>query len=92
MLSVHKLELARKVMYLHVQEMTKVARNLFLKFIGKDPGEVDLYVDCIRLGRISFRTVKKNRDYLRGRKSASWMYLSRLAAQKEFAFMKASSR
>ena len=43
-----------------------------------------------RLGRISFRTVKQNRDYLRGRKSASWMYLSRLAAEKEFQFMKVS--
>lgn len=41
-----------------------------------------------RLGRISFRTVKNNRDYLRNRSSASWMYLSRLAAQKEYAFMK----
>lgn len=42
-----------------------------------------------RLGRISFRTVKSNRDYLRHRSSASWMYMSRLAAMKEFAFMKA---
>ncbi|KAL2158987.1 hypothetical protein VTH06DRAFT_3018 [Thermothelomyces fergusii] len=42
-----------------------------------------------RLGRISFRTVKNNRDYLRNRQSASWMYLSRLAAVKEFAFMQA---
>ncbi|KAK9324845.1 RIO1 family-domain-containing protein [Lipomyces orientalis] len=42
-----------------------------------------------RLGRISFRSVKNNRDYLRNRQSASWMYLSRLAAQKEFSFMKA---
>ncbi|PGH36994.1 Atypical/RIO/RIO2 protein kinase [[Emmonsia] crescens] len=42
-----------------------------------------------RLGRISFRTVKNNRDYLRHRSSASWMYMSRLAAMKEFAFMKA---
>ncbi|VUC25374.1 unnamed protein product [Clonostachys rosea] len=42
-----------------------------------------------RLGRISFRTVKSNRDYLRNRASGSWMYLSRLAAMKEFAFMKA---
>ncbi|KAL2167147.1 hypothetical protein VTG60DRAFT_1666 [Thermothelomyces hinnuleus] len=42
-----------------------------------------------RLGRISFRTVKNNRDYLRNRQSASWMYLSRLAAIKEFAFMQA---
>lgn len=41
-----------------------------------------------RLGRISFRSVKKNRDYLRNRNSASWMYMSRLAAIKEFAFMK----
>lgn len=42
-----------------------------------------------RLGRISFRTVKANRDYLRNRSTGSWMYMSRLAATKEFAFMKA---
>ncbi|KAG5943174.1 hypothetical protein E4U59_000568 [Claviceps monticola] len=42
-----------------------------------------------RLGRISFRTVKSNRDYLKNRASGSWMYLSRLAAMKEYAFMKA---
>ncbi|CEI40229.1 Serine/threonine-protein kinase rio2 [Fusarium venenatum] len=42
-----------------------------------------------RLGRISFRSVKSNRDYLKKRQSGSWMYLSRLAAMKEFAFMKA---
>ncbi|KAL9108463.1 MAG: hypothetical protein Q9227_006797 [Pyrenula ochraceoflavens] len=42
-----------------------------------------------RLGRISFRTVKNNRDYLRHRKSASWMYMSRLAALKEYSFMNA---
>ncbi len=42
-----------------------------------------------RLGRISFRTVKSNRDYLRNKQSGSWMYLSRLAAMKEYAFMQA---
>jgi RIO kinase 2 len=42
-----------------------------------------------RLGRISFRTVKANRDYLRNRQSGSWMYMSRLAALKEFTFMNA---
>lgn len=42
-----------------------------------------------RLGRISFRSVKSNRDYLKNNKSGSWMYLSRLAAMKEYAFMKA---
>jgi RIO kinase 2 len=41
-----------------------------------------------RLGRISFRTVKANRDYLKKRQSASWMYLSRLAAMREFSFMR----
>lgn len=42
-----------------------------------------------RLGRISFRTVKKNRDYLGNRNCASWMYMARLAASKEYAYMKA---
>lgn len=41
-----------------------------------------------RLGRISFRSVKNNRDYLRNRSTGSWMYMSRLAAMKEYAFMK----
>ncbi|KAJ4379602.1 Serine/threonine-protein kinase rio2 [Didymella sp. IMI 355093] len=45
-----------------------------------------------RLGRISFRTVKANRDYLRNRQGGSWMYMSRLAAIKEFEFMKALRR
>ncbi|XP_050126090.1 serine/threonine-protein kinase rio2-like isoform X1 [Malus sylvestris] len=42
-----------------------------------------------RLGRVSFRAVKTKRDYLKHRSSYSWLYLSRLAALKEFAFMKA---
>ena len=42
-----------------------------------------------RLGRTSFRTVKDNRDYLKGRSNKSWLYLSRLASLKEYAFMKA---
>lgn len=41
-----------------------------------------------RLGRISFRNVKQKRDYLRRRRAHNWLYLSRLAALKEFAFMK----
>lgn len=40
-----------------------------------------------RLGRISFRAVKSKRDYLQGRSHASWMYLARLAAKKEFEYM-----
>lgn len=41
-----------------------------------------------RLGRISFRKIKEKRDYLGKRKSApNWMYLSRLAAKKEWQFL-----
>mmetsp|Transcript_39235 Transcript_39235/g.100242 ORF Transcript_39235/g.100242 Transcript_39235/m.100242 type:complete len:466 (-) Transcript_39235:150-1547(-) len=42
-----------------------------------------------RLGRTSFRAVKSKRDYLGRRTNYSWLYLSRLAAIKEFAFMEA---
>lgn len=54
-----------------------------------DSNGTQLVLKIHRLGRISFRTVKNNRDYLRKRSSGSWMYMSRLAALKEFAFMKA---
>ncbi|KAI9164518.1 Serine/threonine-protein kinase rio2 [Blastocladiella emersonii ATCC 22665] len=40
-----------------------------------------------RLGRTSFRAIKTKRDYLENRRSASWMYMSRLSATKEHAFM-----
>ena len=41
-----------------------------------------------RLGRTSFRKLKEKRDYVKHRKSVSWIYLSRLAAVKEYAYMK----
>lgn len=44
------------------------------------------------LGRMSFRAIKSKRDYLRKGQSASWMYMSRLAAIKEYAFMKVRQR
>lgn len=40
-----------------------------------------------RLGRTSFKTVKNNRDYLKNKHTSNWMYLSRLAAEKEYQFM-----
>lgn len=42
-----------------------------------------------RLGRTSFRSLKNKRDYHKQRHKMSWLYLSRLAAMKEFAYMKA---
>lgn len=58
-------------------------------FVVASPNGVQHVLKIHRLGRISFRTVKANRDYLRNRNSGSWMYMSRLAALKEFTFMTA---
>ncbi|VDD87603.1 unnamed protein product [Enterobius vermicularis] len=58
-------------------------------FIGGDLELNDLVLKFHRLGRISFRKLKEKRDYHRWRKNCSWLYLSRLAASKEFAFLKA---
>ncbi|KAG7028358.1 Serine/threonine-protein kinase rio2, partial [Cucurbita argyrosperma subsp. argyrosperma] len=55
--------------------------------VAKEDGTV-LAMKLHRLGRISFRSVKSKRDYLRHRSSYNWLYLSRLAAFKEYAFMK----
>jgi len=57
--------------------------------VTNDEGEV-FALKLHRLGRTSFRDVKSKRDYLGTRSSYSWLYLSRLAALKEFAFMKVS--
>lgn len=55
--------------------------------VAKEDGSI-LAMKLHRLGRTSFRAVKSKRDYLRHRRSYNWLYLSRLAALKEFSFMK----
>ena len=60
-------------------------------YVCASPTGKQLVLKIHRLGRISFRSIKNNRDYLRHRSSASWMYMSRLSALKEFSFMKALS-
>ncbi|KAH8998976.1 RIO1-domain-containing protein [Lactarius hatsudake] len=57
-------------------------------YVVADAEGHEMVLKLHRLGRVSFRAVKEKRDYLGKRKSASWMYLSRLAAQKEWAFLK----
>lgn len=52
-----------------------------------DPEGVQKVLKIHRLGRTSFRTVKNNRDYLKNKHTSNWMYLSRLAANKEYEFM-----
>ncbi|KAG0000028.1 hypothetical protein BGZ80_006443 [Entomortierella chlamydospora] len=57
-------------------------------YIVANEEERQMVLKIQRLGRMSFRTIKSKRDYLKNRKSASWMYMSKLAAEKEYAFMK----
>ncbi|ABN68261.2 predicted protein [Scheffersomyces stipitis CBS 6054] len=52
-----------------------------------DPQGVQKVMKIHRLGRTSFKTVKNNRDYLKNKSTSNWMYLSRLAAEKEHEFM-----
>ncbi|OAG29566.1 RIO kinase 2 [Nematocida displodere] len=56
-------------------------------YLGQAPDKKLICVKIHRLGRICFRTVKNNRDYHQNRKYTSWMYLSRLSAEKEFEHM-----
>jgi len=58
-------------------------------YIVINESKQEMILKLHRLGRTSFRTIKNNRDYLQHRKSASWLYLSRLAALKEYSYMKA---
>jgi RIO kinase 2 len=47
----------------------------------------EVVLKLARLGRMSFRAVKNKRDYLKYRSKNNWLYLSRLAAVKEYAYM-----
>ncbi|KAK9876630.1 hypothetical protein WA026_014009 [Henosepilachna vigintioctopunctata] len=63
--------------------------NIYL-VVDKEGKELCLKLH--RLGRVCFRKVTEKRDYHKHRKSASWLYLSRISATKEFAYMKALYR
>ncbi|KAI3392288.1 hypothetical protein diail_5925 [Diaporthe ilicicola] len=65
-----------------------VGKESDIMMVADDKGQQKI-LKIHRLGRISFRTVKTNRDYLKKRQGGSWMYLSRLSAMKEFVFMQA---
>ncbi|KAL7645592.1 UNVERIFIED_CONTAM: hypothetical protein RMT77_003978 [Armadillidium vulgare] len=58
-------------------------------YLVRNSDEETLCMKLHRLGRTSFRKLKEKRDYLCHRNNASWIYLSRLSAAKEFAFMQA---
>ncbi|CAF1026118.1 unnamed protein product [Adineta steineri] len=57
-------------------------------YIVANENDEQMILKLHRLGRTCFRQLKNKRDYLKHRQSFSWLYLARLAAMKEFAFMK----
>ncbi|EDS39506.1 serine/threonine-protein kinase rio2 [Culex quinquefasciatus] len=56
--------------------------------VGDEEGD-PLYLKLHRLGRVCFRNVKDKRDYHGKRHKMSWLYLSRISATREYAYMKA---
>ncbi|XP_008555978.1 serine/threonine-protein kinase RIO2 [Microplitis demolitor] len=58
-------------------------------YVVADKNDTPLCLKLHRLGRTCFRNIKDKRDYHKNRKSMSWLYLSRVSATREFAYMKA---
>ncbi len=58
-------------------------------YIVADQEGKQLCLKLHRLGRTCFRKVREKRDYHKARRQMSWLYLSRISATKEFAYMKA---
>lgn len=61
-------------------------------YIVASPNDEQYALKLHRLGRTSFRNLKNKRDYHKHRKNMSWLYLSRLSATKEFAYMKVMNK
>ncbi|CAL5213788.1 unnamed protein product [Lathyrus oleraceus] len=80
--------LVNKGVFVSVGRQIGVGKESDIFEVAQEDGTV-LAMKLHRLGRVSFRAVKSKRDYLRHRSSFNWLYLSRLAALKEYAFMKA---
>jgi len=60
-------------------------------YIGATEAKKLVCVKIHRLGRTCFKAVKNKRDYHENRKHATWMYLSRLSAEKEYEHMQSLS-
>ena len=62
-------------------------------YLAADPTGKQVVLKFHRLGRTSFRNVRNKRDYFNnakgGGRAHSWLFLSKLSATKEYAFMKA---
>ncbi|XP_034943223.1 serine/threonine-protein kinase rio2 [Chelonus insularis] len=65
-----------------------VGKESNIYVVANEEGKM-LCLKLHRLGRTCFRNIKEKRDYHQHRKSMSWLYLSRISATREFAYMKA---
>ncbi|KAJ9574599.1 hypothetical protein L9F63_008226, partial [Diploptera punctata] len=65
-----------------------VGKESNIYIVANEDGQ-QLCLKLHRLGRTCFRNLKEKRDYHQHRNRASWLYLSRISATKEFAYMKA---
>ncbi|XP_073977669.1 RIO kinase 2 [Rhodnius prolixus] len=65
-----------------------VGKESNIYIVANEEGD-PLCLKLHRLGRICFRNLKEKRDYHAHRNKASWLYLSRISATKEYAYMKA---
>merc|ERR1711997_1274003 len=65
--------------------------NIYVVATAAEEGEpgVEACLKLHRLGRTCFRKVREKRDYHKNRRNMNWLYLSRISATKEFAYMKA---
>ena len=63
--------------------------NIYAVGVSEELGGGQACLKLHRLGRTCFRKVKEKRDYHKNRRSMNWLYLSRISATKEFAYMKA---
>ncbi|GKY94418.1 hypothetical protein MPSEU_000407600 [Mayamaea pseudoterrestris] len=89
------------ILALHHLKKTKVVAALGQRigtgkesdvYLAAGPGGEQIVLKMHRLGRTSFRNVRKKRDYFGARQqnqAHSWLFMSRLSALKEYAFMKA---
>ena len=53
-------------------------------FAAHTPTGGEVAIKFHRLGRVSFRDTRRKREYLHGKRHISWLYQSRLAAEKEY--------
>lgn len=65
-----------------------VGKESNIYVVSDDEGN-PLCLKLHRLGRTCFRNIKEKRDYHGKRHKASWLYLSRISATREFAYMTA---